>query len=117
MAGDLELETAQARRREGGKLKHKDSERFIPVDWADDPVRPFEAEVLVVVVNGKGVLARIAAALATAEADITHIDMGQEGAQEALDMHFVIAVRDRAHLDTALRNLRRTPSVLRAQRV
>ena len=100
-----------------GKLKHKDSERFIPVDWADDPVRPFEAEVLVVVVNGKGVLARIAAALATAEADITHIDMGQEGAQEALDMHFVIAVRDRAHLDTALRNLRRTPSVLRTQRV
>ena len=98
------------------KLQHKDSERFIAVDWADDPVRPFETPLLVVVVNGKGVLARVAAALAAAEADITHIDMGQEGAQEALDMHFVIAVRDRAHLDLALRNLRRTPSVLRAQR-
>ena len=99
------------------KLQHKDSERFIAVDWADEPVRPFETEILVSVTNGKGVLARVAAALAAAEADITHINMGQEGAQEALDMRFVIAVSDRGHLDIALRNLRRTPSVLRAQRV
>ena len=98
------------------KLQHKDSERFIAVDWADDPVRPFESQILVAVVNGKGVLARVAEALATAEADITHIDMGHEGAQDAIDLRFVIAVRDRAHLDTALRNLRRTSSVLRAQR-
>ncbi len=99
-----------------GKLQHKDSERFIAVDWSDDPVRPFESEIVVAVVNGKGVLARVAAALAAAEADITHIDMGQEAAQDATDLRFVIAVRDQAHLDQALRNLRRTPSVLRAQR-
>jgi GTP pyrophosphokinase len=68
------------------------------------------------VVNGKGVLARVAAALANAEADITHIDMGQDGAQDATDLRFVIAVRDRSHLDVALRNLRRTASVLRAER-
>jgi guanosine-3',5'-bis(diphosphate) 3'-pyrophosphohydrolase len=99
------------------KLRQKDSERFIGVDWSDEPVRPFESQILVEVVNGKGLLARIAAALANAEADITHIDMGQEGAQDTLDLRFVVAVRDRAHLDIALRNLRRTPSVLRAQRV
>jgi hypothetical protein len=34
--------------------------------------------------------------------------MGQDGAQDATDLRFVIAVRDRAHLDVALRNLRRT---------
>jgi guanosine-3',5'-bis(diphosphate) 3'-pyrophosphohydrolase len=99
------------------KLLQKDSERFIGVDWSDEPVRPFESQILVEVVNGKGLLARIAAALANAEADITHIDMGQEGAQDTLDLRFVVAVRDRAHLDLALHNLRRTPSVLRAQRV
>jgi GTP pyrophosphokinase len=98
------------------KLQAKDSERFIAVDWADEPVRPFEVQVLASVVNGKGVLARVAAALANAEADITHIDMGQDGAQDATDLRFVIAVRDRAHLDVALRNLRRTASVLRAER-
>ena len=99
------------------KLQHKDSERFIAVDWAEDPVRIFETEIVVSVVNNKGVLARVAAALSAAEADITHIDMGQEeAAQDATDLRFIVAVRDRAHLDIALRNLRRTPSVLRAQR-
>ena len=57
------------------RLQHKDSERFISVEWADEPVRPFETSLLVTVINGKGVLARVAAALASAEADITHVDM------------------------------------------
>jgi GTP pyrophosphokinase len=101
----------------GQKLQHKDRERFITVDWSDEPVRPFEAAVQVTVVNGKGVLARVASALAVAEADITHIDMGDEAAQETTALRFVIAVRDTAHLDVALRHLRRTPSVIRADRI
>jgi GTP pyrophosphokinase len=99
------------------KLQSKDSERFIDVEWSDEPTRPFETEILVSVINGKGVLARVAAALAAAESDITHILMGQEAAHDASDLRFVIAVRDRAHLDSALRNLRRTASVLRVQRL
>ncbi|MDZ7919429.1 bifunctional (p)ppGpp synthetase/guanosine-3',5'-bis(diphosphate) 3'-pyrophosphohydrolase [Rhodoferax sp.] len=98
------------------KLQNKDSERFIGVEWSDEPIRPFETGVVVTVNNGKGVLAKVAAALASAEADILHIDMGQDGVQDASDLRFVVAVRDTAHLDIALRNLRRTPSVLRAER-
>ena len=98
------------------RLKHKDSERFIGVEWSDEPVRTFETEILVTVTNGKGVLARVAVALATAEADITHIDMEDEAAQDATDLRFIIAVRDSNQLEIALRNLRRTPSVLKAQR-
>jgi GTP pyrophosphokinase len=80
-------------------------------------VRAFETGILVIVANGKGVLARVASALATAEADITHLDMGQEAAQEATELRFIVAVRDRTHLAKALRNLRRTPSVLRVERI
>jgi len=98
------------------KLQHKDNERFITVEWSDEPIRTFETGVLVTVTNGKGVLARVAAALASAEADIVHIDMGEDANQDAADLRFVIAVRDRPHLDNALRNLKRTPSVLRAER-
>ena len=98
------------------KLHHKDSERFIGVEWSDEPSRPFETSVVVTVNNGKGVLARVASALASSEADITHIDMGHEAAQEAADLRFVIAVRDRVHLADVLRILKRTPSVLRARR-
>jgi GTP pyrophosphokinase len=98
------------------KLKAKDAERFIGVDWSEEPVRAFETGVLVTVNNGKGALAKVAAALASAEADIVHIDMTQEGAEEACDLRFLVQVRDTAHLETALRNLRRTQTVLRAQR-
>jgi GTP pyrophosphokinase len=98
------------------KLKTKDSERFIGVDWADEPVRAFEVGIVVTVINGKGVLAKVAASLATAEADIIHIDMGQDAAHEATDLRFIVGVRDTTHLEAALRNLRRTASVLRAER-
>ncbi|MFM7001181.1 MAG: RelA/SpoT family protein, partial [Limnohabitans sp.] len=98
------------------KLEHKDSERFIGVEWSDEPVRNFETGITVTVVNGKGVLARVAGALATAEADIMHVDMGHESPQDTAELHFVVAVRDVAHLDSVLRQLKRTPSVIQAVR-
>ncbi|HEY8049620.1 MAG TPA: bifunctional (p)ppGpp synthetase/guanosine-3',5'-bis(diphosphate) 3'-pyrophosphohydrolase [Ramlibacter sp.] len=99
------------------RLQHKDAERFISVEWADEPVRPFETNVLVTVANGKGVLARVAAALASTEADITHVDMDEEKAQDATDLRFLVAVRDKSHLEQAIRALKRTPSVMRVARV
>ncbi|MDP3325201.1 MAG: bifunctional (p)ppGpp synthetase/guanosine-3',5'-bis(diphosphate) 3'-pyrophosphohydrolase [Hydrogenophaga sp.] len=100
----------------GRRLLTRDSERFLQVEWADEPVRPFETMVLVTVTNGKGVLARVASAIAAAEADITHVDMGDEPAQTATDIRFSISVRDRQHLADVLRSLKRTTSVLKAQR-
>ena len=79
-------------------------------------IQPFETGVIVTVTNGKGVLARVASAFAGAEADIIHMDMGEEAAQEATDLRFLIAVRDSTHLDGVLRALNRTTSVLRANR-
>lgn len=98
------------------RLQNKDSERFIAVEWADDPVRAFETGIVVTVTNGKGVLARVAAALAAAEADITHVHMDDESRQDATDLRLVIGVRDRIHLDAVLRNVRRTPAVMSARR-
>jgi GTP pyrophosphokinase len=98
------------------KLNHKDTERFIGVEWSDEPVRTFETDITVTVTNGKGVLARVAAALAAAETDITYIDMDDESARDATELRFAISVRDLNQLEIALRNLRRTPSVLKAQR-
>jgi len=98
------------------KLLNKDAERFITVEWSDEPVRSFETGVVVTAKNGKGVLAQVAAALAATEADIVHIDMGQEAMQDDVEFRFVIAVRDVAHLTAALRNLNRSPSVMLAER-
>jgi GTP pyrophosphokinase len=103
----------------GQRLKHKDQERFIAVEWAEEVTRAFEAAIVVTVSNGKGVLARVASAITSAEGDITLVNMADEvsGQQEAFDLRFVIAVRDLAHLEAILGSLRRVPSVLQAQRV
>jgi GTP diphosphokinase / guanosine-3',5'-bis(diphosphate) 3'-diphosphatase len=98
------------------KLQHKDAERFIAVEWSDEPTRNFSAALVVTVRNGQGVLARVATAVATAEADIIHVDMGQEAAQDATDLRFTVAVRDTAHIEQVLRVLKRTPQVMRARR-
>jgi guanosine-3',5'-bis(diphosphate) 3'-pyrophosphohydrolase len=98
------------------KLQQRDSERFIAVDWSDEPTRTFEAGLLVTVSNAKGVLAKVASALASAEADITHVDMGQDPAQDATDLRFDVLVRDRIHLAAVMRSVKRTTPVLRVQR-
>ena len=101
----------------GLKLQQKDSERFIAVEWSDEPLRNFETSISVTVVNTKGVLARVAGTLANSEVDIIHVEMGQASAQDAAENTFVISVRDLNHLETVLRNLKRTPAVLNAERI
>ena len=98
------------------RLQYKDGERFMGVEWSDEPTRPFEVDLAVTVANGKGVMAKVATALAAAEADILHIEMAPDSAQDVKELHFVVAVRDRTHLDAVLGKLQRSPVVMRAQR-
>ena len=48
----------------GKRLLERDSERWMRVDWAEQPARAFQTAVSLLVTHGKGVLARVAAALA-----------------------------------------------------
>lgn len=107
MVHRTECQTAQ-------RLLSKDRERFINVDWAEETTRSFDTGISVTVQNGKGVLAKVASSLASAEADISHIDMGSEHAHDIAELHFVVAVRDRAHQQATLERLRRTASVITA---
>ena len=101
----------------GKRLFERDSERWLQVAWAEELTRPFETAILVLVRNGKGVLAQVASAISAAEADITHLDMGEERASESAELKLLISVRDRLHLADVLRTLRRSPAVLRVARV
>jgi GTP pyrophosphokinase/guanosine-3',5'-bis(diphosphate) 3'-pyrophosphohydrolase len=101
----------------GKRLFERDSERWMQVEWAEELTRPFETAIMVLVRNGKGVLAQVAAAIANAEADITHLHMGEERASESAELKLLISVRDRLHLADVLRTLRRSATVLRVSRV
>ena len=99
------------------RLQAHDSEQFIAVDWADEPARPFETGICVTVTNGKGVLARVTGELAAAGVDIARVEMDGLAAEGTVDLNFIIAVRDTAHLEAALRQLRRASAVLKAVRI
>ena len=99
------------------RLASRDSEQWISVEWAEAPERSFETAVSVLVSNGKGVLAQVASAVSSAEADIVHLDMGDERAAETTELRLLIAVRDRLHLAEVMRTLKRTSTVLRVARV
>jgi GTP diphosphokinase / guanosine-3',5'-bis(diphosphate) 3'-diphosphatase len=81
------------------RLTRKDDERMIEAHWADDIERAFTVGMVVSVKDGQGVLAQVTSALAQADANIVHIEMGQEQAEHMTDLRFRIAINDVTHLD------------------
>jgi GTP diphosphokinase / guanosine-3',5'-bis(diphosphate) 3'-diphosphatase len=100
----------------GRRQKERDPERWMQVSWAEEMTRSFETMIEVLVSNGMGVLAHIAQAVSSADADITHIDMGPERARHTAELKMTVAVRDRLHLADVLRAIKRAPSVQRVHR-
>jgi guanosine-3',5'-bis(diphosphate) 3'-pyrophosphohydrolase len=100
----------------GRRLAERDPERWIAVEWAEQPTRPYETSVKLLVKNGKGALAQIAVAVSRTEADISHIEMENEPQDNATELRLLLTVRDRQHLADVLRALKRSPPVLRANR-
>lgn len=101
----------------GKRLFERDSERWMTVEWAEQPSRPFETAVMLLLRAGKGVLAEVASGVASAEADITHIDMGDQPGAQTTELNLLLSVRDRLHLADVMRTLKRSPAVLRIARV
>ncbi len=100
----------------GKRLFERDSERWMQVEWAEELKRSFDTSLHLLVKNGKGVLAQVASAIAAAEADIVHIDMDPEPAEETIELRLLVCVRDRVHFAGVLRTLRRSPVVLKVAR-
>ena len=101
----------------GRRQAERDPERWMPVEWAEQPRQNFETAVKLTVRNDKGALAQIAQAVSDAEADIRHIEMDNDGQADVAELRLLLAVRDRQHLADVLRTLKRAQPVLRAQRV
>ena len=100
----------------GKRLFERDSERWIHVEWAEELSRSFDTSLHVLVTNGKGVLAQVASSVSSAEADIVHLDMDSEPADDSIELRLQISVRDRVHFADVLRTLRRSPVVLKVAR-
>ncbi|HUS24749.1 MAG TPA: bifunctional (p)ppGpp synthetase/guanosine-3',5'-bis(diphosphate) 3'-pyrophosphohydrolase [Candidatus Binatia bacterium] len=90
---------------------------WIPLVWADTVQGIYMAELRIKGQNERGVLAKIATEISSAESSIEHVTMSERVANEAADMRFVITVRDRTHLARVMRRIRALPVVARVVRV
>jgi len=98
------------------RIHRRDPGRWIDVAWAPQPGRLFDVAVKVLVRNVKGVFARVAADITSADANIVHIAMDEDLSQESTVLRFVIQVSDRVHLANVMRRVRTNPDVMRIVR-
>jgi GTP diphosphokinase / guanosine-3',5'-bis(diphosphate) 3'-diphosphatase len=95
--------------------RSRDAERWVDVEWSEEVSGQFRCELELLVVESRGALARVAAQLAKADANIVHLSL-EENPQDTASMRFAIQVRDRQHLALVMRELRKLSDVRRIVR-
>ncbi len=94
---------------------HRHGNRWLDVDWAAHINHQFLSELHADLINRRGALAAVAAALDELECNIEHIETPpSEGLTTAI--HLSLYVRDRRHLAQILRRVRQLPEVVRITR-
>jgi len=93
-----------------------DPEKWLDVEWAPQTNKMFDVGIRVTVSNQRGVLAKVAAAIAEAGSNIDNISMDEDRSLYTT-MHFTLQVANRAHLAKVLRELRHIQEVVRIARV
>jgi GTP pyrophosphokinase len=97
------------------RLRSKDPNRWVDIEWAHEVNGHFDTRIEVHVMNGRGVLGKVAATLSEAEANIVQVQMDEE-AGTATSLKFKIQVDNRVHLAKVIRNLRNLAAVTRVSR-
>jgi RelA/SpoT family (p)ppGpp synthetase len=97
------------------RSRKKEPEQWIDVEWDARTTRLFQAAINVTVENQRGVLAKVASAIAEAGSNIDSIAMEEDRAVFTT-MHFVVEVANRQHLARVMRHLSRLPDVAKIVR-
>ncbi|HEY1461147.1 MAG TPA: bifunctional (p)ppGpp synthetase/guanosine-3',5'-bis(diphosphate) 3'-pyrophosphohydrolase [Casimicrobiaceae bacterium] len=93
-----------------------DTDQIVDVEWAPDVEGVFEAGMRLLVTDQRGLLAKLATAIADAGANIEYVSMERSDEGSVFNMFFNVQVRDRKHLADVMRALHRIPEVKRVQR-
>jgi RelA/SpoT family (p)ppGpp synthetase len=93
------------------------SQERVPLIWAPNVQGDFLAELRLKAENRRGLLADVAGEIAAANSSIENVQMPERDGSDAIEMRFVITVKDRIHLARVLRRLRRLEPVQRVIRV
>jgi guanosine-3',5'-bis(diphosphate) 3'-pyrophosphohydrolase len=93
-----------------------DPDKWLDVEWAPEATRLFDVGVLLTVMNQRGVLAKVAGAIAAEGANIDNVIMDEERGAHT-EMRLTLQVADRQHLARIMRGLRHVSEVIRISRV
>jgi guanosine-3',5'-bis(diphosphate) 3'-pyrophosphohydrolase len=93
----------------------KNFDKWIEVEWEQHTGTDFSAELRLVVVNKRGMLATIAAAISATDTNIETINTSERDGNTTT-VHLLLNVRDRAHLARVMRRLRTLPDALKLAR-
>ena len=93
----------------------KNPEKWIEVEWEPQISADFSAELRLDVINRRGVLATIAAAIAATDCNIETINTSERDGNTTT-VHLLLNVRDRAQLARVMRQLRTLPEAVKLAR-
>ncbi len=94
-----------------------DPDKWLDVEWEAEPGRMFDVLIKVVVGNQRGVLAKVAAAIAEHGSNIGNVAMDDEDGSPYTVLFFTVQVENRMHLARVMRGLRTLPEVVRIFRI
>ena len=94
----------------------RQGQSWLDVQWADDVAGEFSTAIRVDAGNQRGMLATIASLIADEGSNIEDV-RSEERDGLSTSLRFVVSVRDRKHLASILRRLKKVPFVLRINRV
>ena len=98
------------------RMLSKDSDKWVEVEWAKELNREFEVDLAIDTHQGKGVLARVASSVTSADSNIMNVSMDDRFKEDSVTIRFTIQVYDRLHLSKVMRSLRTNPDVMRVTR-
>lgn len=94
-----------------------DPNKWLDVEWDADDKRLFRVDLRVVVVNERGMLAKLAAGISDAGSNIDNVSAEEPDGSQYSTINFTVQVHNRVHLAELIRNLRKIPEVVRMNRL
>ena len=99
------------------KRFRKSPEQWIPCEWAEQVDAEYPVSIRVSTKNRRGLLARVAAAIAEEGSNIAGVNLDEAQGTATINMRFILNVRDRIHLAAIIKAIRRLPDVHKVVRL
>jgi GTP pyrophosphokinase len=98
------------------RIRAREPDRWIDVSWGEDINRRFDTHISVIIENERGALARVAAEIGEADANISHVGMEEDKSDNLTTLNFTIQVENRVHLARIMRGIKHLRGVTKIRR-